>query len=136
MAVETIVILIFSSAWLLMFITGRAQYERIKKGTLELILTEAKKSAKRPGGIVVEQFYAQLQPAWEQLVKRYYFVLHKTELFPMLATPAYLRKRMNFTDAWLGAYLRVNKFACTAEPELDEKIKAIQALVHRPGKKA
>lgn len=120
---------ILSAAWLIMFITGRSQYERIKKRTIELLLKGADLAKKRNLELSVEQYYDQLQPAWEQMVRdSAHFILHKTELWPVLATPEYVRKRMNFTPAWLGAYLRLHGHKLSAAPELEEQIKAILDL--------
>ena len=126
-----IVITLLSVAWLVMFILGRKQYEDIKKQTLQLLIEGADRAKARNIELSVQEYYDQLQPVWEEMVRRTArFVLHKTELFPVPATPDYVRKRMNFTPAWLGAYLRLHHYKVTAVPELDEQINKILAMAN------
>ena len=126
-----IVITLLSVAWLVMFILGRKQYEDIKKQTLQLLTEGADRAKARNIELSVQEYYDQLQPVWEEMVRRTArFVLHKTELFPVPATPDYVRKRMNFTPAWLGAYLRLHHYKVTAVPELDEQINKILAMAN------
>ena len=126
-----IVITLLSVAWLAMFILGRKQYEDIKKQTLQLLTEGADRAKARNIELSVQEYYDQLQPVWEEMVRRTArFVLHKTELFPVPATPDYVRKRMNFTPAWLGAYLRLHHYKVTAVPELDEQINKILAMAN------
>lgn len=128
---------ILSAIWLAFFIAGRWQFNRVKQGTTDLILDEARQARRLHQRPTVENFHEQIQPAWEAMLKKKaWFILHKTELFPVPAWPKIVQKRLNFTPAWLGAYLRVNGFDLPAEVELEAEIQRIVALVppKKPGK--
>jgi hypothetical protein len=69
------------------------------------------------------------------LRKNAWFILHKTELFPIPASPAILKTRLNFTPAWMGAFLRVNGVRLPAAEQLEEEIDHITSLVPKNRKK-
>jgi hypothetical protein len=126
---------ILSGLWLLMFLFSRSQTEQIKRRTLEIILEQAELVTKQSNHPTVEQFYNHLQPIWEDMLKKSAIViLHKSELFPVPANPKTVRKRLNFTPAWLGAYLRLHGFHLKASDELEKEIRTILALA--PSRKA
>lgn len=117
------------AVWLVFFIFGRRQLERVKRATLDLVLTQAASLKRQHQEPSIEEFYALLQPGWEAMLRQSArFVTHKTELFPIPATPAAVRRRLNFTPAWLGAYLRLNGYRWAANPELEPEIERILAL--------
>ena len=116
--------------WLVLFVTGQMQFKRVRQRTLDLALAEIGPARKRKPDLTVEGYYDLLLPTWEQMVKKNaWFIPHRTELCPMPATPAYLRSRLNFTPAWLGAFLRLRGIKLNCAPELEEQITAITAMV-------
>jgi hypothetical protein len=118
-----------------MFLFTRAQTERIKKRTLELLLEQAEIEDRQASHPTVEHFYEKFQPIWEEMVgKSAKVILHRSELFPILARPDVVRRRFNFTPAWVGAYLRIHGYHWVASSELEREIQAILALA--PSKKA
>jgi hypothetical protein len=129
---------ISSAVWLLFFVFGRRQLDRVKKGTTDLILDEARQVSRLHPPPGVSAFFTQIQPAWEAMLKqRAWFILHKSELFPVPASPRVVRKRLNFTPAWMGAYLRLNGIELPADAEIEAEIKRILALAPKetPGKR-
>lgn len=123
---------ILSAIWLLFFVLGRWQLNRVKQCTTDLILNEASQVQRLHQPPNVEDFYTQIQPNWEVMLKKNaWFILHKTELFPVPAWPLIVQKRLNFTPAWMGAYLRLNGIKLPAEPELETEIERIVTLVPR-----
>jgi hypothetical protein len=123
------VIGILSAAWLLMFLYARSQTERIKKNTVDMILERARIESKREPCSTMEQFYADFQQDWEKMLhESAVVILHKSELFPLPAKPEVVRRRLNLTPAWMGAYLRLHGFRLKASPELDEQIQQIMIL--------
>ncbi len=128
------VIGILSAAWLLMFLYARSQTQRIMKNTLDMILEMAEIEDKKVPRPTLEQFYANFQVNWEEMLhKSAVVILHKTELFPLPAKPEIVRKRLNLTPAWMGAYLKINGFHWNASSELNEQIQQILELA--PAKK-
>lgn len=120
---------ILSGVWLAFFLLGQFQFNRIKARTTQMIMEKAIQFQQQEAKPTVETYFAWLQPHWESMLKNSaWFILHKTELWPMPASPDYVRNRMNFTLAWLGAYLRLHGHKWPAEPELEKKIHDILAL--------
>ena len=112
--------------WLILFVAGNQQYKRLRQKTIDLTLFEIQAAKKNNKELSVEQYYQILLPHWEEMVSHSaWFILHKTELFPMPATPKYIKKRMNFTPAWLGAFLQINGIKLTCEKDLEEEINTI-----------
>lgn len=130
------VIGILSAAWLLMFLYARSQTEKIKKTTINMILEQAGLEDKKEPQPTLDEFYSNFQILWEEMLqKSAVVILHKSELFPLPAKPEIVRKRLNLTPAWMGAYLRLNGFQWKATPELDEQIQQIMALAPTRKKK-
>jgi hypothetical protein len=124
---------ILSAIWIIVFLFARSQTERIKQRTQNLLLEQARLATKRGEIQSIEQFYEQFQPIWELMLKKTAVViLHRTELFPVRAHPETVRKRLNFTPAWYGAYLRLHGFKWGAEPQLEEEIQSILKLASNP----
>jgi len=123
--------------WLLMFGLGQWQFKRITKGTTELVLAMGKKAHNRRERPTVEEFYAQIRPEWEAMLKqKAKFILHKTELFPVPANARFVETRMKFTPAWLGAFLKVNHLDLPASEELEAEIEAVMSLAPKRPVKA
>lgn len=131
------VLAIFFALWLLMYSLGKWQFKRITQGTTELVLSLGKKAHGRKNRPSVEEFYAQIRPEWEEMLKKNAkYILHKSELFPVPATPRFVETRMKFTPAWLGAFLKVNHLDLPAGEELESEIENVMALApRRPQKK-
>ena len=120
---------IISAIWLLIFILGRWQFNRIKQFTTDLILDKARQARKLHQKPSIEDFYTQIQPEWHMMLKKNaWFILHASELFPVPAHPLIVQKRLKFTPAWMGAYLRLNGIYLTAEAELESEIDRIVSL--------
>jgi hypothetical protein len=120
---------IISAIWLLIFILGRWQFNRIKQFTTDLILDKARQARKLYQKPSIEDFYAQIQPEWQAMLrKNAWFILHASELFPVPAHPLIVQKRLKFTPAWMGAYLRLNGIYLSAETELESEIDRIVSL--------
>ena len=119
---------IFSAIWLLLYLLGRWQFSRVTKGTAALVLEQGRLAQRSPHHPTVEDVYAKVQPAWEVMVKqKAWFVPHKSELFPLPATLDIVRKRLNFTPVWVGAYLQVNGIELPAGSEMKAEIARIAA---------
>jgi len=111
--------------WLVVHLAGKYQYKRVRNFTLDLVDSET--CHIKGGRVSVEEFYAYLLPKWEEFVSdKVLFILHKTELWPIPAQVDTVRQRLNFTPAWLGAYLKLNEVKISIEkPQLEEKINQI-----------
>lgn len=132
------VLVIFFALWLLMYSLGKWQFKRITQGTTELVLAMGKKAHNRKNKPTVEEFYAQIRPEWEAMLKqKAKYILHKSELFPVPANARFVETRMKFTPAWLGAFLKVNHLDLPASEELEAEIEGVMALApRRPEKPA
>lgn len=126
--------------WLVLFLTGRFQFGHIKKRTVDLVLSRLDSLLEASPDLTVEEYYAFLLPRWEQMVRSSaWFIPHKTELWPMPATPQYVAQRIHFSPEWLGAFLSLRGYHLSAGPELQGKINLIKSLappnnVTRPNK--
>jgi hypothetical protein len=121
---------IVSAIWLLLFLTGRWQLNRVKQMTTDLILAEGRKIKQQHQEQTVEGLYEKIIPLWEpEINKIAWFVLHKSELFPIPAFPKIVQKRLNFTPAWMGAYLQINGIHLPASAELKEQINSIISMI-------
>jgi hypothetical protein len=126
---------VLSAVWLLFFVFGRWQFNRVKQITTDLIMSECQKASRLHQRPTVEELYAQVQPAWETALKKSaWFILHKSELFPVPAWPVIVQKRLNFTPAWMGAYLSLNGMDLPASAELKAEIERIAALAPKKRK--
>jgi hypothetical protein len=122
-------IAILSAIWLVMFILGRWQFNRVKQYTTDMILEEARRKKSLNQYLTVEDLYQQLQPGWEEMIKKNaWFILHSTELFPVPAWPSIVKNRLKFTPAWMGAFLRLNGVKLPARVELENEIERIVML--------
>jgi hypothetical protein len=120
---------ILSAVWLLFFVFGRWQFNRVKQSTTDMILNKARRVRRLHQNPSVEDFYTQIQPDWEAMLKKNaWFILHYTELFPVPAWPSIVKKRLKFTPAWTGAYLAVNGIKLPANADLEIEIEHIVML--------
>jgi hypothetical protein len=126
---------VVSAVWLAFYILGRRQFARVRRGTAELVLEQGRRAGQMASCPSVEAFYTQLQPEWEAMLGRQaWFLPHRSELFPVPVRPADLRRRLNFTPGWVGAYLRLNGVHLPAGTELEKEIQRILALAGPPGR--
>ena len=104
----TISVIIFT-IWIILFLWGRSQFNKIKDATSKLILDNIEEVKKKNKNLTINQYYEMLYPKFEAIVKtNARFIPHKTEMFPMPAKPKYVKTRMNFTPEWVGAFLKLN----------------------------
>jgi len=97
------------SIWLILFVLGRAQFNKIKKLTQSVIVEKANVQIKEDKEIILKEFYKQIYPSWCDLVKKsIWFIPHKTELWPMPAKPDYVRDRIGFNQEWTARILLDN----------------------------
>jgi hypothetical protein len=109
--------------WLSVFFLGKVQLKMIREKTEAWILTSSREILKKSGNITVEQLYKQLLPQWEQNVRgTALFIPHRWEIWPVPATPRFVKKRINFTPEWLGGFLWANgiKLPGARAPEKEE----------------
>ncbi len=124
---------VVSALWLAFYILGRRQFARVRRGTAELVLEQGRRAGQLSPCPSVEAFYAQLQPEWEAMLRRRaWFLPHRSELFPVPVRPGDLRRRLNFTPGWVGAYLRLNGVHLPAGTGLETEIQRILALARTP----
>lgn len=97
------------SIWLILFVLGRAQFNKIKKLTQSVVVEKANVQIKEDKEITLKEFYKQIYPSWCDLVKKsIWFIPHKTELWPMPAKPDYVRDRIGFNQEWTARILLDN----------------------------
>ncbi len=101
----TVTILII---WFFIFVAGKLQQNRIKKKLFHRIKTELSTKLETNPDLSLDTFYDWVFSGWDDLVrKNAWFVLNKNELWPVAANPKRLKKQMNLTPEWLGAYLQI-----------------------------
>ena len=97
------------SIWLILFVLGRAQFNKIKKLTQSVLVEKANVQIRENKEITLKEFYNQIYPSWCDLVKEsIWFIPHKTELWPMPAKPDYVRDRIGFNQEWTARILLDN----------------------------
>ena len=122
-------IAVLLGVWLLFFLSGRFQFDRIKKRTVDLVLSQLDSLLEARPDLTVEGYYSFLLPRWEQMVRSSaWFIPHKTELWPMPARPEYVARRIHFSPEWLGAFLSLRGYHLSADPELQGKMNLIKSL--------
>jgi len=112
--------------WLIFFLLAREQYKHIIDKTQRIVLDNIEAALKENKDLSVDQFYAQINPLWEQMVPHTAkFILHKTELYPVPAKLETVRSRMKFSPEWLGAFLSLHGYKLQATPSQQEEINRI-----------
>jgi len=131
----TVSMIVFS-IWLILFLWGRSQLNKIKDATAQLVLENIETAKKNNKNLTVDQYYQMLYPKFEAYVKaNVKFVPHKTELFPMPAKPEYVKTRIHFTPEWVGAFLKLNCHTIIANSQQQETINHIVELSKNKGRK-
>jgi len=127
--IPTNIICAILGVWLILFLLGREQYKRIKKNTQRMTLDNIKEALEKDKELTVSQYYEQINHEWEMMVPRTAkFILHRSELYPVPARLETVRKQMNFSPEWLGAFLRLNGYTLKATPSQQERIDYILSL--------
>jgi len=125
-----------SAVWLIFYISARRQFSRVRQGTVDLVLEQGRRAGQARPRPTVEALFVQLQPVWEAMLRRRaWFIPHRTELFPVPASPGTVARRLNFTPGWVGAYLRLNGIDLPAGADLEAEIQRILALAGRKVRK-
>ncbi|PWH19305.1 MAG: hypothetical protein DDG59_03480 [Anaerolineae bacterium] len=97
------------ASWLFMFVTSRYQMSRIRKKTNELIVRRASQLLETHPDITLNQFFEAILPDWMEMIPSVaWYILHKTELFPVPAKPEIVIKRINFSPEYVGRVLVEN----------------------------
>jgi hypothetical protein len=113
--IPPVISVIIFSIWIVLFLLGRAQLNRIKDLLAKTALNEIDTALVGNKDLSINQYYELLYPKFEIIVKtNSRFIPHKTELFPMPSTPKYVKTRINFTPEWLGAYMQINGYLLKA----------------------
>jgi hypothetical protein len=101
----TIILLI---VWFLMFVDGKIQQSAIKKKLFARIHQGLITKKDKNPDLALDEFYEWVFSNWDELVKKNaWFILSKSELYPISANPDRVMARMNLTPAWLGDYLKL-----------------------------
>lgn len=120
---------IIFSIWIILFLWGSAQFNRIKELTVKLVLGNIEEAKNKNKNLTLNQYYEMLYPQFEAIVKaNARFIPHKTEMFPMPAKPEYVKTRMNFTPEWVGATLKLNGHSLIATRQQQKTINYIIEL--------
>lgn len=118
--------------WLVFFLWGRAQFDRVKANTQRMALEGIEAALEKNKDLTISQYYKKINAQWEEMVpKTAKFILHKTELFPVPAKLETVRKRSNFSPEWLGAFLKLNGYTLKATPAQQERLDYIASLGKR-----
>jgi hypothetical protein len=131
--IPPLVSLIIFTLWILQFLLGRSQLNKITNRLTKIALDQIVETKKEKENLSVDQYYAHLYPQFVKIVKsNSKFIPHKTELFPMPATPDYVKKRINFTPEWLGAFMLINGHPLNANREQKKAIDQIMMFQKSP----
>jgi len=102
-------ILLATGAWATMFGLGKLQLKSIHTKTESWVLESSKQIVIDSPSITVDKLYEQLYPEWVQNLRgSAAFILHRWEIWPVPATPRFVKDRIDFTPEWLGGYLWAN----------------------------
>lgn len=127
--IPPLVSVIVFSIWIVLFLWGRSQFNKIKDATIKLILDNIDDALKTHENLTIDQYHELLSPQVDAIIQaNAKFIPHKTELFPMPAKPSYVKSRMNFTPEWVGAILKLNGHAIKANSKQQKTIDYIISL--------
>lgn len=115
--------------WLLLYLLGRKQLDRLKSNTKQLALDGIEAALEKNNDLTIQQYYEKLNGQWEQMVPQTTkFIPHKSELFPVPAKLETVRKQLNYSPEWLGAFLKLNGHTLKATAAQQERIEYILSL--------
>jgi hypothetical protein len=96
-------------AWLVMFGLGKLQLKSIRDKTETWVLDSSNQIVAESPGISIQNLYERLYPDWvTNLRGSAIFILHRWEIWPVPATPRFVKDRIEFTPEWLGGFLWAN----------------------------
>ncbi|NLH46120.1 MAG: hypothetical protein GX451_08360 [Acholeplasmataceae bacterium] len=128
--IPTNIICAILSIWFILFLLGREQTKHIKTKTKNIALENIEKSLQKNEDLTIDEYYEQINKQWEQMVHNTAkFILHRNELLPLPAKPEIVRRQINFSPEWLGAYLTLNGYVLIAKPEQQKRIDFILSLI-------
>jgi hypothetical protein len=117
---------LFFSIWLIIFLAGKYQFNKITKYSTSLVERHIQSAISENPKLTVNEYFNQIYQEWElHISKKYYFIPHKTELFPIRTSPENVVKRINFTPEWVGAYLQLHGYHLERTKEQEIKITEI-----------
>lgn len=95
--------------WLAVFGMGKLQLEGIRKKTEDWVLQTSRQIVADTPDISIDDLYERLYPRWVDHIRgSAVFILHRWEIWPLPATPRFVKDRLDFTPGWLGSYLQAN----------------------------
>jgi hypothetical protein len=109
--------------WGAMFILGKIQLNNIRSKTNAWVLESTQSILTETPKIPIDKLYEMLYPGWvNNLRGSAVYILHRWEIFPVPATPRFVKDRIDFTPEWLGGFLWANgiKLPGGKAPEKDE----------------
>lgn len=120
---------VFFFVWMIFFLSGKYQYSKIKSFTLNFVEEKIREVYAHNPKITVNEFYKMIYPLWrDSITGKYWFIPHKTELFPIKASPENIAKRLNLSPEWLGAYLEIKGYRLKRSRQQEQRIQEIIAL--------
>jgi PTS system galactitol-specific IIA component len=115
-------IIVFFGLWLSTFYLGRYQLNSIRRKTEAWALESSQRILALTPGITVDHLYEQLYPEWVvNLRGTAYFIPHRWEIWPVPATPRFVKGRIDFTPEWLGGFLWANGIKLPGSKAPEEK---------------
>ena len=128
-SVPTSIIIGVTGIWFIFFFLGREQFKRLRANTQKIALEGIETALARNKNLSVNQYYKQINGQWEAMVPRTAkFIPHTSELYPIPVKIEDLRKRINFSPEWLGAYLKLTGYSLKAAPAQQECIDYIASF--------
>lgn len=97
------------SAWATIFALGKLQLKSIRTKTETWTLESSRHILTQSPGIPLQKLYDQLYPEWvKNLRGTAVFIPHRWEIWPVPATPRFVKDRIDFSAEWLGGFLWAN----------------------------
>lgn len=93
--------------WYAIFLTGTFQFRALQKRTIKLVLEKAKEFNESGTALSCEEIFKAVYPEWRVMVPRTaWFILSKSELRPISASPANVEQRLKFSPEWIKTILQ------------------------------
>ncbi len=98
-----------AALWLAIFGMGKLQLKRIREKTEAWVLPTSRQIVADTPDISIDDLYEHLYPRWVNHIRgSAVFILHRWEIWPLPATPRFVKDRLDFTPGWLGSFLQAN----------------------------
>ncbi|TET85622.1 MAG: hypothetical protein E3J37_01545 [Anaerolineales bacterium] len=95
--------------WLAVFGMGKLQLKGIREKTEAWVLQTSRQIVADTPDISIDDLYERLYPRWVDHIRgSAVFILHRWEIWPLPATPRFVKDRLDFTPGWLENYLQAN----------------------------